>query len=140
MSHDQTSTELRDAELSNFLENGNSEPWNPLAPRTEKDPSDLTAHEASNIFPMLEGEEYEQLKTDIREHGQLEPIWVDSDGKILDGRNRYRALRELHLDPKCQTWSGNGSPLDFVLSVNLHRRQPTTIPVSARESTLPRRG
>ena len=48
-------------------------------------------HEVADIFPMMSGDEYEALKVDIAENGQREPIWLHSDGRIIDGRNRHRA-------------------------------------------------
>ena len=50
----------------------------------------LPFHPLADLFPLLEGEDFEQLVTDIRENGLYEPI-VMLDGRILDGRNRYRA-------------------------------------------------
>jgi transcriptional regulator with XRE-family HTH domain len=44
---------------------------------------------------------------------------------LQDGRNRYRACQELGIDPRFRDWSGEGSPVDFVLSENLHRRHLT---------------
>lgn len=77
----------------------------------------------SNIFPLLEGEEFESLKADIAANGLIEPIWV-YQGKIIDGRNRYRACVELNLEPKFREWSGDSPTalVCFVLSLNLHRR------------------
>jgi len=48
---------------------------------------------ASSIVPLLEGEAFDELVADIRQHGLLEPI-VLRDGRILDGRNRYHACQE----------------------------------------------
>ena len=47
-------------------------------------------HDYSNIFPMIEGEDFMQLVVSIRDHGLDHPI-VIFDGKILDGRNRFAA-------------------------------------------------
>jgi len=82
-------------------------------------------HPAANLFPMLSGAEYEALRSDIEASGQLEPIWLHPDGRILDGRNRYCACRDLGIEPRFSTWKGEGSAVDFVVSLNLHRRHLT---------------
>lgn len=82
-------------------------------------------HEASNIFPLVKSDEFASLLADIREHGQREPITLHQDGSMLDGRNRYRACQRLGIEPRFKRWDGKGSPLEFVLSLNLH--QPTHV-------------
>ena len=52
----------------------------------------LEFHEAAAFFPLMEGEEFEKLKADIQAHGLHEPIWT-YQGKVIDGRNRFRACR-----------------------------------------------
>jgi len=78
-------------------------------------------HEVANIFPMMNEEEYEALKQDIKEHGLLEPIWT-YQGRIIDGRNRYLACQELGIRPEYREWRGGGSLVSFVVSLNLKRR------------------
>jgi peptidoglycan/xylan/chitin deacetylase (PgdA/CDA1 family) len=88
--------------------------------------TDLKFHPVAAIFPMMDTVEFESLKADIQKHGQLEKIWTH-DGKIIDGRNRYLACRELGIEPKIKEWEPvNGVELlDFVISFNLQRRHLT---------------
>jgi N6-adenosine-specific RNA methylase IME4 len=79
-------------------------------------------HEVANIFPLMRVDEFQALKDDIAEHGQREPIWLHTDGRIIDGRNRHRACSELGVEPECQVWDGKGSLIAFVVSLNLIRR------------------
>ena len=85
-------------------------------------PTILQAHPLAGLFPMIEGAEYEALKTDIQENGLREPITLDQDGAIIDGRNRYRACLDAEIEPRFEKWDGNGSALAFILSRNLRRR------------------
>jgi N6-adenosine-specific RNA methylase IME4 len=80
-------------------------------------------HRFSNIFPMIEGNELEQLKIDIKEQGLLQPIVLFED-QILDGRNRYIACKDLDIEPKFEEYKGN-KPLEYVISGNLKRRHLT---------------
>jgi hypothetical protein len=98
-------------------------PPEPAAP-ADGEPAELPIHPAAEMFPPLGGEEFRELKEDVRLRGLREPI-VLHDGKILDGRNRYRACRELGVEPKTVGWDGVGTPEEFVLSMNLLRRHLT---------------
>lgn len=79
-------------------------------------------HPVSQIFPLLQGDEFDSLCADIQENGLIEPIWIHPDGSIIDGRNRHRACIETMTTPRFRTWDGNGSLVSFVVSMNLHRR------------------
>ncbi len=47
-------------------------------------------HELASQFPLMSDLEYEALRQDIANNGLNEPL-ILFEGKILDGRNRYRA-------------------------------------------------
>jgi ParB-like chromosome segregation protein Spo0J len=81
------------------------------------------AHPVAEIFPPMSDVEHSDLVTDIREHGLREPIWLHPDGRIIDGRNRYRACALAAVDPAFRTYEGDEFELvSFVISLNLKRR------------------
>jgi hypothetical protein len=103
-------------------------------------------HPLAGIFPLMEGEEFDALVADIKAHGLREPIDL-YQGKIIDGRNRYRALLQLGIIPKksnlhyvrtaldqCRSSVGgigfhgkvdrNGM-VAYIVSKNIHRRHLT---------------
>lgn len=76
---------------------------------------------------MMGSDEFEDLKQDIAKNGLHEPIWLHpNDDSIIDGRNRYKACMAAGIEPKFRTWDGRGSLIQFVLSLNLHRRHLTS--------------
>jgi len=81
----------------------------------------LEFHEYANFFPVMTDAEYSGLLQNIRDNGLLEPI-VIYNGKILDGRNRYRACIELGIELRFEYCDEIIDPLQYVLSKNLHRR------------------
>ena len=78
-------------------------------------------HPAANLFPLIEGFDFDRLVSDISARGQIEPITLMPDGAILDGRNRWRACEALGKLPITRVYEGS-DPLSFVISLNLHRR------------------
>ncbi len=79
-------------------------------------------HPIADLFPLMEVAELDDLAADIGEHGLREAIWLHPDGSILDGRNRFRACKIAGVEPRFQTWDGEGSLAAFVVSLNLKRR------------------
>ena len=77
-------------------------------------------HPYAAIFPLDDGDPLDQLTDDIRLHGLGEPI-VLFEGKILDGRRRYRACVRSGTPPTFVHFEGP-NPAAFVLSKNIHRR------------------
>lgn len=80
-------------------------------------------HEYANLFPMLGGTDLKSLADDISEKGLQDPI-ITLDGKILDGRNRYRACELASVPPRFAEYEGDDA-LGYVISHNLHRRHLT---------------
>ena len=84
--------------------------------------SELDFHEIASIFPLIEGEDFDQLIADIREHGVREPVWM-FEGKILDGRNRYRAAQIAGAEIQQRQYTGTAlDAIEFVWSLNSTRR------------------
>lgn len=81
----------------------------------------LLFHPLANLFPLIEGEAFERLVSDLTENGLREKIVLHPDGTILDGRNRYRACIRAGIDAHFEIFTGN-DPVAFVISKNLTRR------------------
>jgi ParB-like chromosome segregation protein Spo0J len=82
----------------------------------------LEFHPFADLFPLLDKESigFKALIEDIKVNRQHDPV-ILYEGKILDGRNRYRACQHLGIDVATRDYIGT-DPIGFVLSVNLHRR------------------
>jgi ParB-like chromosome segregation protein Spo0J len=80
-------------------------------------------HPLAEIFPPLEGEEFSALAEDIKANGLRSPV-VLFEGKILDGRNRWKACERIGVKPKTIEYRGD-DPLGYVISLNLNRRHLT---------------
>jgi N6-adenosine-specific RNA methylase IME4 len=102
---------------------------------------EIEFHPVADIFPMMSDREFDDLVTDIAEHGLREPVWLHGDGRIVDGRNRYRACIKAGVSPSFRTYQGDDSRLvSFVVSLNLHRRhlsESQRAMVAARIARLP---
>jgi hypothetical protein len=87
--------------------------------------SRLPIHPYAAIFPPMTGPEFKGLCRSIARDGLDEPI-VLYEGKILDGRSRYDGCLVTKVAPRFRDYAGEcGSPLNFVVSKNLHRRHLT---------------
>jgi ParB-like chromosome segregation protein Spo0J len=89
-----------------------------------EDHMELAFHPLADIFPLMEGEEFDGLVQSVKEGGLLNPITVHDDA-ILDGRNRYRACLAAGVKPITKPFDGK-DPVQFVLQANLHRRHLKT--------------
>jgi ParB-like chromosome segregation protein Spo0J len=84
------------------------------------------AHPLAALMPMMDEDAFAQHKADIGKHGVREAITL-YQGMILDGRNRYKAAKELGVmltAKNFKEFTGTTTEAEaFVLSTNLHRRQ-----------------
>jgi hypothetical protein len=81
-------------------------------------------HEAAELFPLITGPDFEALVNDIATNGQMEPVVIDVEGRLLDGRNRARACERLGRKPNVKVYDGD-NVVQYVVSHNLHRRHLT---------------
>jgi hypothetical protein len=107
------------------------------------DKAPLEFHPFANIFPLMEGAEFDALVADIKKNGCREPLVLYED-KILDGRNRYRACRAAGvpfdfnkglsvgrlIQDQSTHWKRQGirndkDALALVISANIYRRHLT---------------
>lgn len=80
-------------------------------------------HPLALLVPGMTEEEYAELREDVAEHGLRVPILL-FEGKVLDGRHRYRACSDTGVWPTFTEYTGE-EPASEVLSLNLHRRNLT---------------
>jgi len=84
-------------------------------------------HQYAQLFPMQSDEEIQKLADDIAKHGLRQPIVIDEDETILDGRNRAAACAIAQVKPVYEPFVGNdAAKLAYVVSVNVHRRHLST--------------
>lgn len=81
-------------------------------------------HPAADLFPLMEGDEFEALVDSIKTQGLREPIWLTKDGELLDGRNRVRACQGAGVKPEFRQYDGD-DPVGFVWAINVTRRHLT---------------
>ncbi|WP_165073285.1 ParB N-terminal domain-containing protein [Paludisphaera rhizosphaerae] len=96
---------------------GESRPW---------DGSDLEPHALSLRYPGMGDAAYKDLLESVQSVGAKEDI-VLFEGKILDGRHRYKAYREVGVPFNVREWTPEewGDPLKFVKAKNQARRDLT---------------
>jgi ParB-like chromosome segregation protein Spo0J len=78
-------------------------------------------HQVAEMFPLMPDDELDELAADIKENGLNQPITLDSEGALIDGRNRLEACRQAGVKPTFRTLNGQ-DPIAFIISSNVRRR------------------
>jgi hypothetical protein len=91
---------------------------------------DYHIHPLAALFPPLSDEKFEELAADIGKNGQLEPIVINRQNQLIDGRNRLRVCESLDITPRTIFFDdvrniGGMSEADYIWSKNVLRRQLT---------------
>jgi hypothetical protein len=81
-------------------------------------------HPAAELFPLINGADFDSFVKDIETNGLQSAVVLDTDGRILDGRNRARACEVLGIDVRTTVYQGS-NVVQYVVSHNLHRRHLT---------------
>jgi len=82
--------------------------------------TDYDLHDLCKLFPLMPEDQFSSLIDSIRDHGLLTPIMLH-EGKILDGRHRYKACINLGIEPSFEEYEGDDA-LGYVIALNLSRR------------------
>lgn len=105
-------------------------------------------HPAASVFPLMEGEEFENLVESIRARGVIHPIVVlraSGSGQVdelLDGRNRLRAAAEarnrgVRVDVPVVEWTDDGRNIaEWIWDTNATRRQMTDDGIAMASSAI----
>ena len=97
-------------------------------------------HPIANLFPLIEGDDFQRLCEDVKANGLRQNI-ILFEGKILDGRNRYRACKTTGEQPRFIEYLGS-DPFGYVAALNLLRRHlsPSQRAIIAAEMANMKRG
>lgn len=83
-------------------------------------------HPFADVFPLMEGAEFDELVADIKKNGLNEPIVLSHDRAVLvDGRNRLRACRAAGVDEVYRALGKHYTAtqvIDYIVSSNVARR------------------
>jgi ParB-like chromosome segregation protein Spo0J len=64
---------------------------------------------------MMPDDELRELAEDIRTNGLQQPIVVDADGQLIDGRNRLVACKLVKVEQRFEKLNGQ-DPIAYIVS------------------------
>jgi hypothetical protein len=86
-------------------------------------PHEVKEHSCLSGFPGLTESQYQVLLNSVERRGILAPVTVGEDHRLLDGRSRVRAARELGIEEIPAIVRNELDPLDFVFDCAITGRQ-----------------
>lgn len=102
-------------------------------------------HPAASVFPLLAGDEFDELVDSVRKNGILHPVVVRNtpDGdELIDGRNRLRAAEVVRMsghrcDVPVTHWdNAMGNVCEWIWETNATRRQLTDDAVTLASAAI----
>jgi ParB-like chromosome segregation protein Spo0J len=81
-------------------------------------------HPVAAMFPMMNDEDLEALAASIAKDGLKDPIVLDENGDLVDGRNRDAACKKRGIKPRYVLLDGD-DPVAFIFAKNSVRRHMT---------------
>jgi hypothetical protein len=86
----------------------------------------MEVHRFLNLFPVMSDDDFDDLVESIRTLGQINPIWINKDGVLLNGRMVLKACEILGIELRIETWHGDPAHEEaFILACNVHRLHMT---------------
>jgi N6-adenosine-specific RNA methylase IME4 len=100
----------------------------------------VPVHPLADVFPLIEGAEFDALVADIRARGMMEPVKLWR-GMLIDGRNRLRALMtdgdgEVQGNPDAETLICLGEAVDLTDDVREHELPALVVSLNLRRRHL----
>jgi hypothetical protein len=81
----------------------------------------MTIHAACAAVPDLPAKAFASLCESIHKNGLLQPILVNEDDEILDGKNRWRACQKVGVEPTFKKIKTPADPFWWAVNINLPR-------------------
>jgi hypothetical protein len=96
----------------------------PIRPEQARE---IEVHPYAAAYRMHSAEEFQLLCERIERNGLRDPITLDRDGRIIDGRNRHKACLRLGIEPRFVTFDGDDEAIaEFVSDRNEANKSLTT--------------
>lgn len=91
-------------------------------------------HPAADRWPMLGETDLRSMADSIKETGLIHPIVLDSEGRVIDGRNRLAACLIAGVEPTAITYTGDA--VAYILASNERRNMTPPQKAAATARTL----